>query len=397
MIGEVLRKARKSRLYTMSEVAAMVGVTTGYISNLEKNRLEPSLTLLRELSDKLGIPASTLISEDAVDLVTVVKRTQRPRLRFGNLPYPCEVLTPLNWHCMKPEELEAVSMTVPPGAVVNLDSLSGDTDICVYVLSGEMTYRYGGNDVTVYKDGSLFIPRHSGHRIENTGTGDTVMIWLAKTLTSVRPIETDIIKEEKTAPPEGESSRLQLLGERIRDLRKAHGFGVRAFSEIVGVTPAYISQIERNMTEPSLRVLRSIAKTLNVELTLLFASDMPSDILVTAHGGRGVMTIADGNARFQLMMPYHTADGRSPDMSVVLVEIGAGQADSDESIVHDYDEVCILLEGSVEYQTPEGNYALEEGDCLYIRKGIHHTIFNKSGSDARMLAVLGSVFRRRFH
>lgn len=396
MIGEILRKARKSRHYTMSEVAAMVGVSTGYISNLEKNRLEPSLTLLREFSDKLGIPASILIMEDAIEYVTVVRSLERPRVKYGNLSCICEVLTPLNWHCSEKEEIDAIQITAPPGYILSLDSVSGDTDICVYVLSGEITYHYGGNAMPVGQDGSLFIPRNSGYRIENTAMMDTVMIWMTKTLSSVYPDEPDIIKETEKQRPENGNTQLKLLGERIRDLRKSHGIGVKSFAEIVGVTPTYISQIERNITDPSLRVLRRIAKVLNVELTLLFASDMPSDVLVTTHGTRDVLKIPDSNTRFQLMMPYHTADERSPDMSVVLVDLAAGQVDSEDSIVHDYDELCIVLEGCVEYHTPEGIYSISEGDSLYIRKGIHHTIHNPHDQDAKLLAVLGSVFRRRF-
>ena len=379
----------------MSEVAAMVGVTTGYISNLEKNRLEPSLTLLREFSDKLGIPASALIMENAVESVSVVRSAQRPSVKFGNLSCICQVLTPLNWHCTETEDLEAIEIKTPPGYILSLDSISGDTDICVYVLTGEITCHYGGNSITIGYDGSIFIPRNTSYHIENTGTIDTVMVWITKALSSVYPDETEIIKDAEIQHVEGENTQLKLLGERIRALRKSHGFGVKTFATIVGVTPAYVSQIERNITDPSLRVLRKIANVLDVELSLLFASDMPSDVMMTTHGKREVMTILEGNAHFQLMMPYHAADDRSPDMSVALVELAAGQFDNAESIVHDYDEFCLVLVGGVEYHTPDGIYSLNEGDSLYIKKGIHHNLYNPHERDVKMLAVLGSVFRRK--
>jgi len=395
MIGEVLRKARKAKHYTMAELAAMVGVTAGYISNLEKNRLEPSLTLLRELCDKLDIPPSTMIMEENVESVTLMRSGERPFLKFSNLPCMCEVLTPLYWHCADTEELEAIRLAPPPGTVINLEDVSRDADICVYVLSGEITYHYGDCLLVIESDGSVFIPRNTVCRIENTGQTDAVMIWITKALFTVRQAATIKVKREEPRPAESANPRLKLVGERIRELRKSYGIPVKTFAEIVGVTPAYISQIERNLTEPSLRVLRRIAKELKVELTLLFASDMPANVMTTAGGKRDVLTIADGNALVQLLVPYHTADERSPDMSVVLVELGPGQADSDESIVHDYDEFCIVLEGSVEYQTPEGVYALSENDCLYIRKGIHHTIYNPHDSKVKMLVVLGSVLQRK--
>lgn len=374
----------------------MVGVTTGYISNLENNRLEPSLTLLRELSEKLGIPPSALIAREMAEPVTLMKRAERPRLKFHNLPCACELLTPLSWHRAEADEIEAVEMTAPPGCAVNLESISSDADVCVYVLSGEITYRYGAGSSTIDSDGSLFIPRGTVNSLENNGAEDAVMIFMTKTLSSVRQTEPSGAKKAGNPPSERGNAQLQLLGERIRGLRKSAGIGVRAFAETVGVTPAYISQIERNLTAPSLRVLRRIANELNVELTLLFASSMPSDVLVTTGAGRAPRTIADSNAHLQLLAPYQTMDDRPPDMSVAIVDLGPRQADSEEGIVHDYDELCIVLEGGVAYQTPEGSYELALGDSLYIRKGIHHIIYNRHDAGAKLLVVLGSVMHRRF-
>lgn len=396
MLGEILRRERKMKQYTMAEVASMVGVTTGYISNLEKNRLEPSLTLLRDLSEKLGIPASLLMAEDLVETVTIVRHDKRPCIHFGNLPFPCEVLTPLNWHGPASDELESIQIALTPGNRFDPAAMSRDTDLCVYMLYGEAAFQYADNRLTLNKDDSLFIPRNTSCNIENTGSEDAVLILLTKTLASIQSTVSDVVKERPNMFDTADFNQFQLLGERIRSLRKSHGSGINTFAAAVGVTPAYISQIERNMTEPSLRVLRSIARALNVELTLLFARDMPADVLVTRSGQRDEMTIADGNTHFQLMMPYHTVDGRSPDMSIVHVRIEGGRRDSEESIIHDYDEFCLVLEGQVEYHTPQEVYSLNTGDCLYMRKGVPHTLRNPGESETKLLAVLGSVFRRQF-
>ena len=159
MIGEALHKARKAKHLTMAEVASLVGVTTGYISNLERNRLEPSLTLLRELVDKLGMPASTLISEEIVEYVSVVQAADRPRLRFSNLPCPCEVLAPISWHSAVVDEIEAIQITASSGTVIPIDRVSGDADICIYVLAGAITYHCGAESLSIECDGSIFIPR----------------------------------------------------------------------------------------------------------------------------------------------------------------------------------------------------------------------------------------------
>lgn len=397
MIGEVLRKARKNKRYTMAQIAEMVGVTTGYISNLEKNRLEPSLSLLRNLADKLGVAPSSLISDETAEFVTVIRASEHPRLRYHNLPLDCVVLSPLYWHNTCADEIEAVLIYAEPERMIPLSSVSSDADICIYVLSGSVTYHFGAGSIPVSAGGSIFIPRNTGERIETAADSGAQMIWMTKSLASIQQMSPVKEKQTNAKPSERAAhSHLQLLGERIRSLRKSHGIDLKTFAQTVGVTPAYISQIERDLTEPSLRVLRRIAKELHVELTLLFASDMPSNVFVTQRDKRDIMRIVESNSLLQLLVPYQTLDERMPDMSVVLVDLGAGQADSAESIVHDYDELCIVLEGGVEYQTPEGTYPILAGDTLYIRKGIHHTIFNSHDESARILVVLGSALHRSY-
>ncbi len=70
----------------------------------------------------------------------------------------------------------------------------------------------------------------------------------------------------------------KLKGEKIRDLRRERGLSSTVLAELIGVTPAYISQIERNWAEPSLSIFRKLAKTLNVELLSLLEFEAPSEI-----------------------------------------------------------------------------------------------------------------------
>jgi transcriptional regulator with XRE-family HTH domain len=52
------------------------------------------------------------------------------------------------------------------------------------------------------------------------------------------------------------------LGEIIRRQRELSAMSMRQFSELVGISNPYLSQIERGLREPSERVLESIATAL---------------------------------------------------------------------------------------------------------------------------------------
>ena len=60
------------------------------------------------------------------------------------------------------------------------------------------------------------------------------------------------------------SNRLGVLGATIRRQRQLAKMSLRQLSEIAHVSNPYLSQIERGLHEPSVRVLRSIAKALDI-------------------------------------------------------------------------------------------------------------------------------------
>jgi transcriptional regulator with XRE-family HTH domain len=70
------------------------------------------------------------------------------------------------------------------------------------------------------------------------------------------------------------------LGDLIRRQRELSAMSMRQFSELVGISNPYLSQIERGLREPSERVLESIATALRTTSDALyeqagFAADEP--------------------------------------------------------------------------------------------------------------------------
>src|SRR5947207_15612001 len=78
---------------------------------------------------------------------------------------------------------------------------------------------------------------------------------------------------------DGVKDQLQLLGEFIRAQRKQAQLSLRDLSEKTNVSNPYLSQIERGLHEPSVRVLKSIALALNlsVETMLVRAGLLTED------------------------------------------------------------------------------------------------------------------------
>jgi transcriptional regulator with XRE-family HTH domain len=62
----------------------------------------------------------------------------------------------------------------------------------------------------------------------------------------------------------------QLLGARIKELRKGLGLSQDQFSERIGVDPKHLSRIELGKSFPYMETLEAIARALEVELKDLF-------------------------------------------------------------------------------------------------------------------------------
>ncbi len=80
--------------------------------------------------------------------------------------------------------------------------------------------------------------------------------------------------------------QLHALGAFIRAQRQLANLSLRQMSDLAHVSNPYLSQLERGLHEPSVRVLQSIAKALNVSADTLLAQagideDPPGDDLDT--------------------------------------------------------------------------------------------------------------------
>lgn len=71
MIGERIRKLRKRKGYSLSELAEKAGVSKSYLSYLERNlQTNPSLQFLQKISVSLGTDIDYLLDGAKIDIKT---------------------------------------------------------------------------------------------------------------------------------------------------------------------------------------------------------------------------------------------------------------------------------------------------------------------------------------
>jgi transcriptional regulator with XRE-family HTH domain len=77
--------------------------------------------------------------------------------------------------------------------------------------------------------------------------------------------------DDRRAAMTEESASSNLLGSFIRAQRQMANLSLRELSAMTEVSNPYLSQVERGLSEPSARVLKSIAQALNLSAEALFA------------------------------------------------------------------------------------------------------------------------------
>ena len=74
--GSELRKRRKSQGLTLEQLAEKSGMTFSYLSTVENNKRDPSLSTMQALASALGVPVGLLL-EPAVDISAQAEKVAR--------------------------------------------------------------------------------------------------------------------------------------------------------------------------------------------------------------------------------------------------------------------------------------------------------------------------------
>jgi transcriptional regulator with XRE-family HTH domain len=85
-------------------------------------------------------------------------------------------------------------------------------------------------------------------------------------------------------PDDGWRAHLELLGGFIRRERRLANLSLRELAQKTNISNPYLSQIERGLHEPSVRVLKAIAGALNLSAETLLAQ---AGLLEDEHGNDG--------------------------------------------------------------------------------------------------------------
>ncbi|MBR0753411.1 cupin domain-containing protein [Bradyrhizobium jicamae] len=176
------------------------------------------------------------------------------------------------------------------------------------------------------------------------------------------------------------------VGRRIRELRRTREMSLETIADRTALSIGFISQIERGLSSPSLRVLATLADVLGVGIAALFGAS-PSD----SNGSSGVVTRQPQRAELKLwrtgiskqLLSPAGADNR---LNLFLVHLDPGGSTGDELYTHDGEEAGLVLEGEMILTVDAETWTLQTGDSFRFASRRPHR-FSNPDKDAKAVVL----------
>lgn len=173
-VGSDLRALRKARGLTLIELAEGLGRSVGWLSQVERDLSEPSISDLRAMAERLDVPMSFLFAHSSAPVEeqgTIVRAGTRRPMGSGEEGLIEELLSP-----DLSDAFEMIHSTFAPHSAMRTPA-DRPTQEVAYVVSGQLDLTIGGRQFTV-GPGDSFRIRHEVYSWANPYDEPCVAIWV---------------------------------------------------------------------------------------------------------------------------------------------------------------------------------------------------------------------------
>jgi transcriptional regulator with XRE-family HTH domain len=149
------------------------------------------------------------------------------------------------------------------------------------------------------------------------------------------------------------------LGRRIADLRQQRGLTLQDVAAGAGLTPSFLSRLERDHANISVANLRKLAGFFGVPMTYFFADEAAAPIatVVRAAVRTRLSQPADAAQIFALTPPGSPVEAR-------LIEAPPGATGASDGA-----QLFFVIGGELRCRVGTESYTLDGGDTLLMRRG----------------------------
>jgi transcriptional regulator with XRE-family HTH domain len=168
------------------------------------------------------------------------------------------------------------------------------------------------------------------------------------------------------------------LGPQLRALRTWHGLSLRELAARSGLSATLLSQVEREVTEPSLSTLRRLAGVFGESVASLFDSSPPA-VWISRPGTRSTLAGPRGLVAYERLTP---GNGR---LEVLRAVLPPGAATSTEPWAHPSTECAYVVAGTLAVRIGDTTHEVVAGESITFDSSQPHLYRNDTESPVEFL------------
>jgi transcriptional regulator with XRE-family HTH domain len=192
------------------------------------------------------------------------------------------------------------------------------------------------------------------------------------------------MKESKTI---AEGLGKYAIGAKLRRLRLRKSMGLLELSRHTGLSPAFLSKLERDLMHPTLPTLLRIAMVFSVDLDYFFVPE-PKPLLEIVHKSER-MRFPDSPEEKKACYYFESLDFPVPQrvLNSYVAEFEPIEMNDNRFHQHPGIEFLYVMSGKLELHTYEAKHDLSEGDAIYFDSTAPHA-YRKVGAKRTMALVV---------
>src|SRR6056297_2509033 len=166
-IGSSIQKMRKAHKLTLSVLSQKSGVSAATLSQIEADKVNPTIATLWKIAEGLEIDIQSLLSglEKQRPMFDVSRKAEIIRFDTEEEGVHIRVFSPLSMA----EDLEVYTLTIKPGQKLQSQPHPAKTEEFLTVVQGSIRVQAGENDAQLGQEDFIRYHADVEHGIENIG------------------------------------------------------------------------------------------------------------------------------------------------------------------------------------------------------------------------------------
>ena len=161
------------------------------------------------------------------------------------------------------------------------------------------------------------------------------------------------------------------IGEKLKELRIRNGLTQQELADRCELSKGFISQVERELTSPSIATLMDLLESLGTNIKDFFNEQVDEDIVFKKDD---IFSLE--NKELGHVIHWLIPNAQKNRMEPIIMELVSSESSSKFEDPHDGEEFGYVLSGSIILHLGKQHYRVRKGESFSFKPNMSHFIVN---------------------